>query len=409
MSWSYTIPLYPNSPEWDGETLLLPFWPESPLRHTIQFRTDVLKARDGTEARIALLRKPREGWEAEFILDDSDMRVLRRYLFTQPAARYEFPLRHEMAPLTADATLDVEIDDTYVDWAQTGRRVFVVNDAGDYYDSSIETVSDGTLTLADAPPVDTEFVPGFSWIMPMVDVRLRDSQPIGKYAVNATRWSLSCNQDMFVGEWGEGASLTFHDGLPVLSQPPSANELNQEEFVGNQVVLDYGSVQFVDWGQNYADIVRQHRFRYSSAAARQWWKKFLYTVRGAQKPFFLPTWLDDLIVHTQPTPGGTTLRVEPEDEYRLTWFDSQAHKRLQLELSDGSIIYRTAASVDNFGGSDRITFDTALPAGSYTVEKVSFLEQCRLSSDTISIDYTSSHATVSLGARTVQDTVEIPE
>ena len=76
-------------------------------------------------------------------------------------------------------------------------------------------------------------------------------------------------------------------------------------------------------------IRRSHQWLVSTPAERQWWKRFLRTVRGRWKPFLLPTWRPDLTLFAQPGDGADVLLVR--EDYLDEWFPSAAHRRLLIE------------------------------------------------------------------------------
>ena len=102
----------------------------------------------------------------------------------------------------------------------------------------------------------------------------------------------------------------------------------------------------------------------------------------------------------QPTPGASTIRVLDDPDYETEWDPSDAHKDLQLETTDG-IIQRRVQSVA-LGASDTlvITFTGALPGGSWTASRVSFLEQSHLGSDTVVLTHLGQFSMIDLSAVT---------
>ena len=366
-------------------------WPADQVRHTMAWRTDVLKAWDGTEYRIALATVPRDRYELGIPLDDADVRQVRGWLLTDPAGTYEIPLRHERLLATSAVTVGtVAVGTTTLsDWAVVGQRVLVESllDPDDYYTAAITVVAASLLTLDTLPPGGMTFPAELTAIAPLVSVLLENGQAIGRYQVNAGRWSLVGRAAAPRSSFGAGATLVTHDSLTVMDRMPRAAGLAQEQMAAGVEILDQGGAIATAWSRTVSDVRRSHTWQIANTAAeRQWWKKFLGSVRGRQKPFLLPTWRHDLDLVSNP--AGTSLIVEgpPTPDapgYVTTYWPSLAHRRVQLLKSDGTVAYRTiSAAVDNLDGTQTLTIATLTA----TVTRVSFLETVRLDTDEVTVD-----------------------
>ena len=364
------------------------------LKHSIAYRTDVMVAYDGTEQRVSLAARDRSAYEGTFILPDADMRATRSLLSRLPAGLHELALRHESMPARhAVTSTSVEIDATYVDWAVVGRRVLIEGPAGDRYAAEIDGVSGSTiktLTLDTSPPSGS-FPAGSTFVIPLEPVRLEDGQGLGRYPVHLGRWGIQARATGYLDTVGTGATIATHDSLPVLDRRPLNPGLAQEQVMGGIEFLDAGAAFTSATGWTRSKIRRSHEWTVDSPAARQWWKLFLRTVRGRFSPFLLATWLDDQELTEQPSGGATQLRVRPG--YVDDWWPSLAHRRLQLECADGSVLYRNITAASEQVGYDALTIAAlpgTIPGGS--IARVSFLETCRLDSDQHAIEYRGARA-----------------
>lgn len=398
----------------------LPWGYEPPFTWSLEWATDVLKMEDGTEQRIQVLRDPRERVQVTFRIDHLAFRELRAALFTAPADTYQVPLRWEGRAVAAAITgTSAVIESSHADWVAVDQAVLVENAAGDSYATTIDGVSGhpgtATLTLADAPPMGLSFPAGTTMVIPMLGVLLEDNQPLGAYQQDIdldglADWQITGLAAGFRATWGTGATLTTHDGIVVLNLRPVTDGLAQEQVAAGIERLDFGTVTATAWGRAVADIRREHLFFVQGNAERAWLLKLLYTLKGRQKPFLMPTWRTDLVLSQQPN-GTTAIQIygPPNVEgvdYVADWWPSVAHRRLQFEFSDGTVAYRTVtAAVDN-GGVQDLTLATTLsnPGGATTV-RVSFLETCRLDEDRADVVFENANAArVSLSMRTVQQT-----
>lgn len=395
--------------------MTLALLPANPFRWTLRWRTDVRQAWDGTEQREATIADARESFGGSFYLPDAAYATIRQLLSADPAGAFELPLVPEIvASVNAITSTTIAIDPTYAEWNVVGRRVLVVGPSGHGYKTAITVVAGGgaTLTVGDSPPVGEVYPAGTTMIWPLEGVLLRDGQALGRYAVNAGRWSYVGDAAEVRAIAGTGATVATFDGYQVLDRRPLGAEAS-EQVIGGVGFEDAGGAVSSSTGWLRSQIVRGGAsWLIRSPSDRQWWKAFLLERRGCWSPFLYPTWRPDLTVHTQPTGATALLRVV--EDYSGEWFPSLAHRRLQVEYADGSLAYFAVASVTTGAGYDELTltmpFPGALPGSS--IVKVSFLETARLAADEATIEYGPGWigriALAAVVTHTAQEVVELP-
>ena len=374
---------------------LIPWSPTGGVRRSMAWRTSILKSWSGTEKRISLLEFPQESFEAEFELDDFAARYLRGKLFSGASGVFLLPDRFESILVTANVTAStVTVASTALaDWAVVGHSVLLEDDEGNQHDTTISTSDATTFTLDDA--VSGTFLANRTRISPIYSVYLADGQPTGYYRVNAGKWRMQARLIGVPETMGTGAAaFTTLDGLTVLDRQPVTPDMAQEQNQAGIALIDFGAVVEVNTGRTVADIGRSHAFWYRTAAERQWWKAFFYAARGQQVSFLVPTWLDDLTVHTQP--NSTALIVYADDDrgdYVSYWEDSTAHLWLQFEMDDGTVLHRIIESaVDNLDGTNTLTLNASIDASGANpdISRISFMERCRLAGDSVTFEHGSS-------------------
>jgi hypothetical protein len=363
--------------------------PANPQRWTMRWRTNLYTAEDGSEQAEAVETDERAFYSGSFFLPDAAYATIRQMLSSGPSGTFELPLAAEVvASVNAITSTTITIVPTYAEWNVGGRRILVVGPSGHGYKTTISSVGGGgaTLTVSDAPPGGEIYPAGLTMIWPLEDVRLEDGQQLGRYSVNAGRWSYSARQATVRPIAGTGASLTTFDGLPVLDRRPLGAEAS-EQFPGGVRFIDAGGDVSSSTLWTRSQIVRGGAsWIVRSASDRQWWKLFLCGQRGRLGVFLYPTWRPDLTLQAQPAGAATAIRVV--ENYSADWWPSTAHRRLQLEYADGSVSYHVVSATSDGVGYDELTL-TALPGSipGGSVAKVSFLETCRLASDEASIEY----------------------
>lgn len=369
--------------------------PEAPFRIAATWITDVRTAADGTEQRASASALPRLAYGATITLSDAEVRTWRAGRVAAATDPYELvrgdDAQRATTAIGSGTTAITLADPTRCDWAAVDRRVVVVGPAGIGYRATISAWSSPTITLDDTPPSGFAVAAGLAHIYPIDAVLLEDAQAVTRYPVALSAWQVAGRASTARSLGGAGASVTTHDGIAVI--PWRSLDSGGETYPGGVQWQDAGGavVQTTTWARGR--IRRAGLWLIRTAAQRQAWRALLALVRGRFRPLLLPTWRPDLRVHTQPAGSATTIRVYAED-YAIpgapgaTWFDSPAHKRIQLEFADGSVAYRTVTAVTSGLGYYALTIaalPSTIPGGSVAV--VSFLELVRLDVDTVVIEY----------------------
>lgn len=389
---------------------VLEFPPES-MTWSLAWDTDILEADDGTEHRVQNARDPRERLQLEYLLGpngvtESDLFDVRRILFNAPADAVEVPNRYEGAPVTAAITgTTVAFDRSLLDWTVGGPAVWIENLAGEGYRAEVTSYPTGsTVTVDTAPPVGQTYAAGTTRIYPLISLYLDDGQGLAWHPSSTVgRFTLAGQRSDFRATWGTGAALSTLSALTLLDRRPDNADTAQERILGGFTRHDQGGAISNTYSRTIAKIARSHSWTFTGAAERQWFKKLLGTVKGQQKTFLLPTWRSDLTVFAQPNVGDATLKVDADDGYRLGWWPSLAHRWIQLERSNGSIVRHAVTGVADGGdGSDVLTVSPTLGGGSIT--KVSLVERCRFGSDqfTWTVHPNADRATLSAEVLVVQ-------
>jgi len=353
-------------------------------RHVVQYWTDVHKSWSGLERRTALLGKPRESLAlTATIIDETVFRELRRRRVFDPTALFLIPVRHEAAAVSGDVTgTSFVVDGTYLDWLVPGQRVYIEGSTSGYA-AVIQTAGAGpgaTVTVDIAPP--SGVFPGTcTVVMPIRHFYLEPANPVTRYNVGAGQWAVTARAKFPMTTIGTGAVVNTFDGLPVLDVQPIIVGLGAEDRPdGGVEVFDYDGAISLEWSRDVADIFRGHAYVITGHADRQYHRKFLETVVGRQKPFLLPTWRDDFAVASQ---AGANITLDDGFAYASDWFPSLAHRRLRLELVNGSVIYRRVLSISGTTQSI-LTTDSSIPA---TISRLMLLETVRLANDTVEFEF----------------------
>lgn len=363
------------------------------LRWTLRWQTDVSEAYDGTEQRASLASLPRQSFAGALTgITEADLAAFRALLAGSPADAFNLPLGFEtVASVNAITGTTITIVPTYVDWNAADRYVYVRRPDGTAYVTRIASVGGGgaTLTVDDSPPAGT-WPAGLTTVTPIEALLLEDAQPVARWPRRAGRWNLTGRASTARALTGTGGgSLTQQDSIDVLDRRPLVDGQLAEALAAGIEFQDAGGAVASATVWTTAKPHRTLSFNVVGSQQRQWWKKWLTNRRGRWAAFLCPTWRPDLLATTF-TAGAGVFRIDASyTDYLNVWWPSLAHRRVQVEFSDGSVIYRRiTAAADVGGGIQELTLASALP-GSLpgTVAAISFLELARLDTDEVSIEW----------------------
>ncbi len=379
--------------------------PESAVQ-TLEYKTDVMRARNGTERRFAIRgNEPRQSFNYDLLLvTDAERRQLRLDKFINNLAPAVLPLWHEPFRVTNELSPGgtvITYDDTFNDFV-AGDVVYITDPTETISEiNRVEVVAAGQITLSNvinfSYPIGSKFYPTST-------VQVNDNNEIRHFAVNAITELIRGIQIQSKTLGGNGATLDFLDGLPILKFEPSGQGQVQENFNRQADVLDYGGVQNVFSGATYSNMPRVYSFFVRDRIDWQWWKLFLDTIFGRREPFLMATFQSDYdVVAHSPGTNSFTIANTPDLQ---DWFDSGVVTRLQLTLGPGeTVVYRSIVSITDLGGGEAaVLLDDFLPdLGPDTViTRVSLVQLSRLGADRIRIQHFSTHTRVNLTVETVE-------
>ncbi len=365
--------------------------PDEGFRWTLTWRTDVMEAYDGTEQRVRLASLPRMAYAGALFLEDQDLAYARALNAADPDSDFGLPVPFEtVASVNAITGTTITIVPTYVDWNVVGRSIYVRRPDGTAYTTTINAVAGAgaTLTVADAPPAGT-WPAGSTTVTPIEAVKLEDGQPFSRWQKAVGRWEIAGRQATARALGGFGApAITQQNGLDVLDRRPVVDGMAQEQFVAGRSFQDAGGALSTSQAFTASKPRRVFSWVIVGSAERQWWKAFLTNRKGRLSTFLAPTWRPDLLLTTF-TAGQPWIRIDATyADYLTQWWPSLAHRRLQIEFADGSVLYRTvSAAADIGGGVQELTLTANMSGSPASVVAVSLLELARLDVDEVTITW----------------------
>lgn len=356
-----------------GVRLVL-FWfpPQRDVVEQLIWRTDIIESRSRTEQRRRLSRRPRQSFQYAPLLGDTrEAAELRNLLKGLQGLNFGIPQWHDQRVTTAAASIGattISVSTADADFA-AGGTVMVFFADRTHMDLNILSVAANTLTTVDpltkAIPAGTALMPvrfGFITKYPSI------SDPLYRAQHTQIQFESNDSSDVAYSDAEVTANFTLHpiDSIPVLTDPNfvDGDRLNQSHAL--QIAVSDAQrglrAQFP-----LEDFVRlsHEKMIHTSTAAELWkWRRFLHWLAGSWKPFYMPTFRDDLPINTTYNLNSVTIVTKSVGNSYVN-APAQPHRDILIRVDDGrSFVRRVTTLVDNGNGTDTVTINSAPQGGS---------------------------------------------
>lgn len=354
-------------------TTVWPFSPRLGAAETLVWKTDVLQSRT-TEDRIAL-RLPGQGFALKFLFTDAQMALADSLYRSNPYGEWMLPVWPERSFISGVLSADTAVNaDTDADYRDGGQAVIWSGDA-DLTVIEIDTVGAGVLNLAQ--PVGADHATGV--VAPLRTARA----PGGMEILHLHHGVTDVSMPWIVQDLTEIAETPFTQylGLDVMSDPAVVTKGQSGRLVHPVAMVDNGFAPAAT--EALRDVMRgRHSAYFIDATRANAWrrKKWLYSIYGKQKAFWLPTWGDDMDLSNPIAPSDIYITIEPGLPAASDYVGRH------LMIWDGlDFYYRQVTSATLSGGKYRL-YMTALGA-TITEARLSFLKKVRSDMDTVTFNH----------------------
>lgn len=379
--------------EFSGSRIvLIPMEYEAPVGEALEFLTDIITSINGKEQRIALRKNPRQVFDITYILDGADRQRMQSLLMDWTANVFGFPLWHEQVRLTAavsagTTTYQVTGADD-VDFREGGLAL-IITDNNTFDVINITALTDTEITANDP---STNAYPAGTLLMPLRAARIIGSVQGTLRANNIeefrVRFEVTDNNTGALT--GDVSAYSTYDGKVLFDDCNVMDESISTEYARRIYRID-NSTGKVDvsssWTKNKKSSIKGFSLR--NRGQIKAFRKMLAEIRGRQRSFWLPTFIEDLNVKANLTVGGSTLDIDFIGYTRFV--QSRSPKNVfKITFTDGTSLVRTvesAIAVDS--STERLTVNTTWPANRTVSEirRVQFYELMRFDADSIPIQY----------------------
>lgn len=371
--------------------ILFQYQPQLPIAETLEFKSDVLVAVDGTEQRITIRNAPRSRLAYAVILDHRSDGELRGKLFDWLARSFVVPFWPEARRLSAAAAAAAEsiAVSTAAGDFRVGGLAFIWSGNEACEALEIEGIAAGSLSLASgltrAYPIGALVMPARLAFAQTVPAAPRIPRDLTQYQIEFVTTDNVNLADV------TGAAL--YDGRVILDDCNLIVAGEADGYERTVLVLDNDSGRV--WQTSKVD---RSRFRtkkvWDCPSQADLWRvrRLLHYFAGSRRAFWLPTFREDMRLTDTIGPSATTFEIEAIG-FTAFYQARRPFADVRLVKNDGATIIRrvTGAHVDASDASvEVITIASAFAAGAIApadVSRIEFVLLVRIADDTASLTH----------------------
>jgi len=373
-----------------------------------EWLTDVLRAYDGTESRVALRARPRRTFKPRILIqNDAERKQLYDTVYKGVAGLLVLPAVQHQSPLRADTIIGdtAIVCNTKQADLRVGEFCIIRTRAGESFLFKVLAVDPTFATIDSGHAVA---IPRRGAVVTSaISCRVRNGAGV---RMNAIAGSLAIDLSAFdtraqLTHPASVAALTLYNDVPVLERRPLDSEA-PELFDAGLSIIDNETgkpAQFTAWDQKYFSGERQYQINtLFEQTDIDYWFTFLDYCRGRQRSFYTSTFRNDLVQAPLGVWTGAQLEVVGLD-YNALYASSPTYQNIELVTSEGTF-YLTVDSAEALGDNTLLTFLDGAPVDPLltTIERISYLPRVRLLEDTVTITYENTRALVNIGLRAVR-------
>lgn len=384
----------------DGKRVVVwPFVPQADFTESVEFKTDVIKTKS-SEQRIALRAYPRISYQGTFLLDENIFSTIKAIMTQWGYRQFAFPVWPEFSFVgpVPSGTLTIDVDTTQSTY-RVGDPVILYQDHNINESAEIESITDTSVTLK--LPFVTDFTNAI--IMPVSFMSLHSGMTVGRNANKVPIGSALFSGFDSVDISSDTGKAQLRGKDVYLERTAAISEVSEKLFTDVDILDNMAGVQLLVPNRTFSEHAQVLSFDCQNKDQLWGVKQWLYSLKGKQKSFFIPSWNMDLSLVNPITTSDATLLVN-SIRYNLYYTE----KDILLLLKDGTeLILRAIAGTDAGGGTESITLDAQVgqEVALEEVDVISFISHVRLDADRFEVKYTSSGG----GAVITIPITEIPE
>jgi hypothetical protein len=406
-----------------GRRVLLLFAPpENGAQEQLEFATNIMRSKDGTEQAFSLRLAPRSICRYQVFLSDAndELRTRLRTVIMggAPNLAVGVQLWWEARKITsAAASSDTVINvDTSLMQIANGDNIVFTTPSTDNVLAEVSSFTASTITLTQEVgsvlPLDT-------YCMPVRFGRLLEGASFQTSRINHEdiRFQVITESDADIANLDTNyfdQSTQESPGYPILKERCMRGSRMTGTIDREQQVIDsVTGVMYVTGSEPIGEETYQMAKWLNSTAEIFAWREFLHYIRGSWGKFYMPSFQNDLPLAQDLSLGGNTF-VIPEmgiaGLFAVSGVPKTPKRDVMIDTEDGSRYYRRITNVvDNGNGTETITVDSVIGGGSpasssIASTRISWMNLVRLQGDSVRLNHTYlGQAEIAFSVRTVKE------
>lgn len=376
-------------------------WPFQPnwataVNETLEWKSDVLKAYDGTEQRIELRAIPRRGLSYDFLLRGSDAQQFDNIMWGWQNRAFAVPYWQYRGKTTAaigigSLTIPVNTADAGYVAGQT-LALFLSADVYEILQIAPGGVAPSLITLANATALAW---PLGSFVYPASVSTIPSNVPVNRQTSGVLTGSVTFAADPVRTDPFLPVTVApnMYNGYEIiLEQPDWAAPIdNTATFNYDRVDFNTGDVNFATTDK-YQSLAYKYRWIRKSRTSIAAFRAFLARLNGLVNPVYLPSWHEDFTLALPIATTDVTLTVIDRSFFVLVG-QNPARANIYIRTRTHGNFLRPINAVGKTGANASINIGTALGANIpiSDVLQICYVSLYRKSSDISTIQW-QSHA-----------------
>lgn len=372
--------------------VMWPFKPNwgQPVNESYEWKTDIIRARNGKEQRRTLRMVPRRAFEYQFHAVGREARLAEDMLWGWHNKNFLVPVWNDPAKLTSDVSAGALALPCATDTLSfaVNQMAVIYQDTFNYEIVQVNSVQPTQLLLKYR--TQKQWSAGVR-VFPAVIGHFATSVPTQRYTSEVLTGQVifSTSPDQTNSGLPVAAASVTYDGLEVLTSKPNWGQQMQNDFTREFFTTDAGTGPIAYYNKEaYSRMVRPYTFLLKNRTDVDNFRAFLQRMSGQAKACWIPSWHSDFKVIGDIAAVANTITVEGTEFFELVGLDT-SRDRIMLRLTDGTYFFRRITGVSVNSGNTVLTIDSQLGqlVQNSRITALHILLRCRLASDKVIIPW----------------------
>jgi hypothetical protein len=363
------------------------------LVEILQFRTDILEHKDGSEQRIAIRKNPRQHFEAKLYLTGVQRQIVQALLYGWQGKYIALPVWPDQMQVTADlagGTSDtISVDSTdYLD-LRVGGLAAVIKDDTTFDVLAVDSFTSNSVTfeqtITNSYEVGDRVVPVR---LTVISGSVQGRRPPVNLETMKAKFLVTEND--IGAPTGDTSAFSTYDGKVLLDDFNFIRGQMGETFQQKVSFID-NNTGIISQNTPWASNKRAHVKGFVVKTRQDLWnaRRLFYALRGRQVAFYIPTFMEDMTPSQNLVTGVDTMDISWIGYDRFIE-GGQSKKVFKITFTDGTSLVREIQSSSQLSGTEeRLTLNTTWPADRSVdeIQRIQFYELVRFDTDEIRIEH----------------------